>query len=54
MICINLLLFRFQLFSFNDYGREINRNVKLEVTILGDYYWVYVEHLHLCEQLTDL
>ena len=23
--------FRFQLISFNDYGREINRNVRLEV-----------------------
>ena len=49
MICINDLVFRFQLFSFNDYGREINRNVKLEVIILGDNYLVFsVEHHHLC------
>ena len=36
--------FRFQLISFNDYGREINRNVRLEVWIYTIFNLDLMEH----------
>ena len=43
---------RFTLVSFNDYGPDINRNVKVEVIVKGLFtnyviiFWRFLDHIH--------